>query len=105
MSNVPSLTPEQRADALAKAAHARAVRGEVRAELKSGSLTLDELFSRAEKDEIVAGLRVTSLLDAMPGYGKTRAAELLSELEISPSRRLRGLGPKQRAALLDRFVG
>ncbi|HEY2044445.1 MAG TPA: integration host factor, actinobacterial type [Jatrophihabitans sp.] len=105
MPIVPSLTPEQRSDALAKAAHARAVRGQVRADLKSGKLGLDELFTHAENDAIVAGLRVTSLLDAMPGYGKARAAELLSELEISPSRRLRGLGPKQRAALLDRFVG
>jgi len=39
------------------------------------------------------------------GVGKVRARHLMSELEISESRRLRGLGTNQRRALLEKFVG
>ena len=35
--------------------------------------------------------------------GKVKAAEIMSELEIAPTRRLRGLGDRQRKALLARF--
>ena len=48
-------------------------------------------------------LRVVALLEAMPGVGKVRAQKLIEELEISPARKVRGLGAKQREALLKAF--
>jgi len=105
MPSAPPLTIEQRAAALAKAAAARSARAEVRSELKAGRLTLTELFRRAGADERLASMRVTALLDALPGYGRCRAAELRSDLGIAESRRLRGIGPNQRAALLARVDG
>ena len=47
-------------------------------------------------------MRVSALLAALPGYGKVRAAALLDELGIASTRRVRGLGARQRAALLAR---
>jgi len=44
------------------------------------------------------------LLESLPGYGKTKAAALLVDVGIAPSRRLRGLGPKQQAALVSRIT-
>ena len=88
---------------LAKAAAARSARAQIRAELKSGLVSVAELLDRARTDEQLAAMRVTALLAAMPGYGKVRAAALLAELRIAESRRLRGLGPNQRAALLERI--
>jgi hypothetical protein len=99
----PKLTPEQRKAALEKAAEARRTRAEIKELLKTGSLTLAEVFERAESDEIVAGTKIASLLVAMPGMGKIKAKRLMETLEISETRRIRGLGDRQRSALLDHF--
>ena len=99
----PALTPEQRQAALEKAAVARRQRAEVKEKLKANSLSLRELFDQADKDEILAKLKVVSVLESLPGVGKVRARRLMQELDISESRRLRGLGRNQREALLKRF--
>src|SRR5262245_53363642 len=107
MANPPSLTPEQRQLALQKAAAARRQRAEVKDKLKIGSLSLAELFDAADRKdeagEMLAKLKVVSVLESLPGVGKVRARNLMTELEISESRRLRGLGTNQRAALLQKF--
>jgi hypothetical protein len=103
MPEIPRLSAEQRADALAAATAARAARARARADLKSGRLSLAQLLEQAGSDSQLASMRVTALLDALPGYGKVRAAALLRELRIAESRRVRGLGPHQRAALLQRI--
>ena len=109
MANPPTLTPEQRQAALEKAAAARRQRAEVKDKLKIGSLSLQELFDQAdlrtESGEMLAKLKVVSVLESLPGVGKVRARNIMKELEISESRRLRGLGTNQRKALLDRFSG
>jgi ribosomal protein S13 len=46
-----------------------------------------------------------AVLEALPGVGKVRAQRLMEKLEISPSRRVRGLGAKQREALHREFGG
>ncbi|MFN8036029.1 MAG: integration host factor, actinobacterial type [Acidimicrobiia bacterium] len=99
----PSLTPEQRQAALEKAAQARRVRAEVKEKLKMGSLSLEELFDQGDNDDVLAKLKVVSVLESLPGVGKVRARKLMEELDISESRRLRGLGRNQREALLARF--
>lgn len=103
MPQAPELTAEQRAQALAEAAAARASRAAARASLKAGRLSLPDLLARAESDSRLAGMRVSALIAALPGYGPTRTAALMRELRIADSRRIRGLGPKQRVALLARI--
>jgi hypothetical protein len=107
MANPPLLTPEQRQLALQKAAAARRQRAEVKDKLKIGSMSLTELFEAADRKdeagEMLAKLKVVSVLESLPGVGKVRARNLMSELDISESRRLRGLGTNQRAALLQKF--
>ena len=109
MANPPTLTPEQRQLALEKAAVARRQRAEVKDKLKIGSLTLRELFDAADRGyeagDMLAKLKVVSVLESLPCVGKVRARHIMSELEISESRRLRGLGANQRRALLEKFAG
>ena len=100
---LPQLTPEQRAEALEKAAQARKVRAEIKAQLKSGELSLDKVFSDAENNEALGKLKVIALLEALPGVGKVKAKQTMDEIGIAESRRIRGLGPHQRSALLERF--
>ena len=103
MSQPPQLTPEQRRAALDKAAKARQKRAEVKEQLKSGALTLPDLFALAETDELVGGLKVLGMLESLPGVGKVRARRLLAELGISESRRLRGIGEQQRRRIDAHF--
>ena len=98
---LPESTPEQRAAALAKAAEARRMRAEIKALLSTGSLTLAEVFARAETNDIVAGTKVTPLIVSLPGMGKIKTKRLLEELGIPDNRRVRGLGSRQRADLLE----
>ena len=51
---------------------------------------------------MLAKLKVVSVLESLPGVGKVRARRLMAELDISESRRLRGLGRASSAALLER---
>ena len=99
----PKMTDEQRARALARAAEARRVRAEVKQLLKTGSLTLEELFVRAEEDELIAGIKVGAVVVSMPRMGKVKAMRLLEELGIDEKKRLRGLGSRQKEALLGSF--
>ena len=100
---LPKLTPEQRAAALEKAAAARRARAELKERLKKGDTDLKTVLKQAEDDEIIGKMKVSALLEALPKVGKGKAQEIMTELEIAPTRRLRGLGARQRAALLERF--
>ena len=102
---VPLLTHDQRVAASAKAVLIRTKRAQVKHQLKSAQITLRDLLAVAEVDDIVAGMKVTSVLESLPGIGQVKAAALMSACGVAPSRRLRGLGPHQASALcamLDR---
>ena len=101
MPQPPSLTPEQRQAALEKAARARRERAEIKDHLKSGRVTLQELLVQSESDEIVGKMKVLAVLEALPGTGKVKARRLMEHVGISETRRLQGLGAKQREALLE----
>ena len=100
---LPPLTPEQRAAALEKAAAARRARAELKLRLKSQGTSLAEVLDGGETDDAIGKMKVVAVLEAMPGVGKVRAQRLMEALEISPARRVRGLGAKQREALLREF--
>jgi S13-like H2TH domain len=102
---LPPLTPEQRAAALEKAAKARKDRAEVKNNLKRGATTLPAVLKQGQADEIVGKMKVSALLEAMPGVGKVRARQIMERLGIAESRRVRGLGANQRTALENEFGG
>jgi len=100
---LPQLTDEQRAAALEKAAAARRARAELKERLKRGGTSLKQVSIDAETDEALAKLKVSALLESLPGVGKVRAAQLMEQFDIAQSRRVRGLGERQRQALLNEF--
>lgn len=99
----PPLTEEQRRQALEKAAIARRKRAELKEQLKSGRTTLGALLERTH-DEIVGKMKVSNVLESLPGVGRVRARKLMEKLGISESRRMRGLGSKQKENLLAEFA-
>jgi hypothetical protein len=101
---LPPLTPEQRLAALEKAAAARKARAALRERLKHSSASLADVLDSGDTNEAIGKMRVSAVLESMPGVGKVRAQRIMEKLGISPSRRVRGLGAHQRAALQAEFA-
>src|SRR3990172_85724 len=97
---LPKLTEEQRQEALKKAAEARQKRAELRKKLKSGDLKVQEIIESTD-DPIVSRMKVSSLLESLPGIGKARAQKIMQDAGISPTRRVQGLGSKQKEILIS----
>ena len=100
---IPEMTDEQRAAALERAGLARRTRAEIKALLKTGSLTFTDVMDRAKEDDLVAGTRVKAIVVSMPGMGKITTKRLMEEIGISETRKLKGLTPRQTKELTDRF--
>jgi guanylate kinase len=100
----PQLTPEQRHQALLKASSSRKRRAEVKARLKDGEFSIDDILEIAKNEDAVAKMRVKELLESLSGVGKVRAQSLMERLNISPSRRIQGLGRLQVRQLREEFM-
>jgi len=99
----PPLSEEQRREALEKAALARRKRVELKDQLKKGEISLRDLLERTD-DAVVGKMRVSAVLESLPGVGRVRARKLMERAEISESRRMRGLGVKQKEHLLGELA-
>lgn len=102
---LPRLTPEQRQANLDKAAASRRERAEVKNRLKHSGGSILEVLRQGQENDVIGKMRVVDLLQAVPGLGKVRARQLMERLNISESRRVRGLGVNQLAALEREFGG
>lgn len=100
MAAPPQLTPEQRAAALTKATASRRRRAEIKLQIKKGAITIKDVIDLAESDSAIAKMRVSELLESIPGIGKIRAITMMERLGISAPRRLQGLGIHQRSELM-----
>jgi guanylate kinase len=104
MALPPRLTDEQRLRALEKAAASRRRRASIKSDLKSGCLSIDNILELSRTDEAVANMRVRELLESLSGVGKVRALTLMERLDISPTRRVKGLGRHQITQLRNEFM-
>jgi acetolactate synthase small subunit len=102
---LPPLTPEQRQAALDKAAASRRERAEVKNRLKNSGASIVDVLHEGAHNEVIGKMRVVDLLQSLPGLGKVRARQMMERLGIAESRRVRGLGTKQVAALEREFAG
>lgn len=102
--SLPDLDPEERRAALAKATEARRIRAELKQMLKVGEVTPAQVIDRADSDDRLGRMRVAELIQALPNMGPTKCRRLMEELDIAPSRRLQGLGSRQRAELVERLA-
>ncbi|HHY61366.1 MAG: integration host factor, actinobacterial type [Bacillota bacterium] len=100
---LPELTDEQKREALKKAQEVRSKRAQIRAELKKGNMSLEEVLANAE-DEVIGKMRVAYLLESLPRIGKVRARQIMEEIGIDENRRVQGLGVRQKEALLNKLA-
>jgi len=95
------LSTTQRAQALAKSAAARTARKQLLDEVKAGKTGLAEVLARADTDELVKKTKVLAVVKALPEVGRVRAGQLLEQAQIVDTRRVGGLGARQREALIS----
>ncbi len=105
MPQPPSISPEQRQAALAKAGVVRRERAELKERLKMGTITLGELLQEAESNETIAKTKVLAVVESLPKVGKVAARRAMEEIGIAETRRIQGLNDRQRQALLEKFAG
>lgn len=99
---LPKLTPEEKKQALHKAQDMRSRRADIRRRLKDGNLSLAEVLKQ-DNDEVIARMRVAYLLESLPKIGKVTTRKIMEEIGIDESRRVQGLGQRQRSALLAKL--
>ncbi len=98
-----SRTPPEvdRVAASRRAVAARRERAALKHDVAMRVITPQELLQRAlDKPDSPAGaMRVPDFLTALPAIGEGKRDRILADLEISPVKRLGGLGVRQRVAL------
>lgn len=98
---LPTLTVEQREEALRKAQAARLARKQLLQAVAAGEQTIPAVLNRAKTDTVIGRTKVVDSLKSLPGWGSAKATALLEQIGIAPSRRAAGLGDRQRQALTD----
>jgi guanylate kinase len=101
--NRPTPPDVDRVAASRAAVAARRARAAVKAQVAAGERTSLDVLAAAVKDPngVEGRLRVTELLVSIPAIGVTKMQRIMTKLEISPSKRLGGLGKHQRDRLRD----
>jgi guanylate kinase len=101
--NRPTPPDVDRVAASRAAVAARRARAAVKAQVAAGDRTSLDVLAAAVKDPngVEGRLRVTELLVSIPAIGVTKMQRIMTNLEISPSKRLGGLGKHQRDRLRD----
>ena len=94
----PSLDPAARRRNAELAIAARRERSKIKSALKEGSLSLREIFDSSSA--AAQRMRVIELLTSLPQMGPLRAESLMEKVGISRTRRIAGLGVRQRRELL-----
>ncbi|NLW47739.1 MAG: integration host factor [Firmicutes bacterium] len=99
---LPKLSLEEKRKALKKAQEVRSKRAIIRQNLKKGKTTIREVLNNIN-DDVVAKMRVVYLLESLPRIGKIKTKKIMNAIGIDETRRIQGLGNRQKQALLERL--
>ena len=98
-NSAPERSLDQRMDALARANEVRSRRATLKAELKSGDVSVRDVLLNPPDFMLTA--KVIDLLMAAPKRGRVKSTRIMEQCRISASKTVGGLSERQRAALLD----
>ena len=97
----PIRSLDQRMEALKRANDIRVKRAQLKKDLKSGSVSIEQILG--EPPEFVSTAKVFDMLMAVPKFGRVKAARLLNQCRISQSKTVGGLSDRQRHELIGLF--
>ena len=99
----PDRSLAQRLEALERANEIRSRRAEMKRDLKAGREPILPLL--IDPPDWLLTMKVIELLLAMPKVGRVKADKVLKRHEISPSRTVGGISPRQRNELISALAG
>jgi guanylate kinase len=101
MAETRSVPEVDRAAAARRAVERRRARASLKRDLTMRVVTPQKVLDRAtaDADSVEGSMRITDFLLALPAIGAGKRDRILAELQISPVKRLGGLGVRQRAVL------
>lgn len=101
MSESQTVPEVDRAAAARKAVERRRARASLKRDLTTRVVTPQAVLQQAVNDpaSVAGSMRITDFLVALPAIGTGKRDRVLAELQISPVKRLGGLGVRQRRAL------
>jgi hypothetical protein len=100
-AQAPVRSLDQRMDALKRANDIRVRRAQLKKDLKSGAVQIEEILS--DPPEWVSTAKVFDMLMAVPKFGRVKAARFLNQCRISQSKTVGGLSDRQRTELIGLF--
>jgi hypothetical protein len=99
---LPKLSLDEKKKALKKAQEVRSKRAKIRQNLKAGKTTIREVLDNIN-DDVIAKMRVVYLLESLPRIGKVKTKKIMTDIGIDETRRIQGLGNRQKQALIERL--
>ena len=99
---LPKLSLEEKKKALKKAQEVRSKRAQIRENLKCGKTSISEVLNDINND-VVARMRVVYLLESLPRIGKVKTKKIMNDIGIDETRRIQGLGNRQKQALIEKL--
>ena len=97
----PERNLDQRMDALRAANEVRALRAQLKRDLKAGRVSIGPLL--LDPPSYLETAKVFDMLLALPKHGRVKATKILQSCQVSPSKTFVGLSERQRAELADRL--
>jgi hypothetical protein len=100
-AQAPASSLDQRMEALQRANDVRVRRAQLKRDLKSARVHIEEIL--LDPPEFVSTAKVFDMLMAVPKFGRVKAARLLNQCRISQSKTVGGLSERQRTELVELF--
>ena len=97
----PVRSLDQRMEALKRANDIRVRRAQLKKDLKSGEMSIEQILR--DPPEFVSTAKVFDMLLAVPKFGRVKAARMLNQCRISQSKTIGGLSGRQRQELIALF--
>ena len=97
----PERSLDQRMDALSRANEVRALRAQLKRDLKAGRVSIGALL--LDPPPYLETAKIFDMLLAVPKYGRVKATKILNSCRVSPSKTFGGLSERQRAELAGRL--
>jgi hypothetical protein len=99
----PERSLDQRMDALSRANEVRALRAQLKRELKARRVSIGALL--LDPPPYLQTAKVFDMVLALPKVGRVKATKILQSCQVSPSKTFGGLSERQRAELAARLQG
>lgn len=96
---VPDRSLAQRREALNRANEIRIERAELKRDLKSGRVQIQDLL--LDPPMWLETMKVFDLMLAVPKYGRVKVNKILQQCRVSPSKTVGGMSKRQRIEVLS----